>query len=151
MQDVAAEQGGPEGRVALGVSAVQTHHGDPGGWLHPLLAGADQVWQRAHALVRAIASDTRLTTTTRLTEVAGMSERSLQRLFARYVGPSPKQVIVRYRLQDAVASLAEPRGETLASLATRLGFYDQAHFAREFTAFVGIPPSQYRAGHPVRP
>ena len=119
--------------------------------LLPLASQADPVWRRACDLVHAIEADPELTTATRVAACCGLSERSLQRLFARYIGPSPKQVIVRYRLHDAVAALDTGGAETIAELAARLGFYDQAHFAREFTAFVGIPPSRYRAGKPVRP
>src|SRR5690625_3610851 len=38
-----------------------------------------------------------------------VSERTLQRLFARYVGASPLWVLRRHRLQDAVAALARSR------------------------------------------
>ena len=33
---------------------------------------------------------------------------------------------------------------TLTDLAVRYGWYDQAHFTRDFTALVGVPPGQYR-------
>ena len=45
---------------------------------------------------------------------------------------------------------------TLTDLAVRYGWYDQAHFTRDFTALVGVTPGQYRdrgttadAGHPA--
>jgi AraC-like DNA-binding protein len=75
-----------------------------------------------------------------------VSPRTLQRLFARYVGTSPLWVLRRYRLQDAVASIDAGEGEDLAGLAAALGFADHAHLARAFTAVVGVPPSLYRAG-----
>lgn len=47
---------------------------------------------------------------------AGLSPRALQRLFARHVGATPKQVLQRFRLQDAVDEVG--RGEdSLARLA----------------------------------
>lgn len=75
-----------------------------------------------------------------------VSPRTLQRFFARYVGVSPLWVLRRHRLQDAVAALDAGEGENLAELAAALGFADHAHFARAFTAVVGVPPSQYRRG-----
>ncbi|MEE6272667.1 helix-turn-helix domain-containing protein [Georgenia sp. MJ206] len=75
-----------------------------------------------------------------------VSARTLQRLFARYVGASPLWILRRYRLQDAVAALDAGEGTDLAGLATALGFADHAHFTRAFTAVVGVPPSQYRRG-----
>jgi AraC-like DNA-binding protein len=82
--------------------------------------------------------------------------RTLQRLFTHYVGVGPKWVLARYRLHDAVADLDAGRAGPLTDLAVRYGWYDQAHFARDFTALVGVTPGQYRdrvstagAGHPA--
>lgn len=79
-------------------------------------------------------------------EQLGVSARTLQRLFRRYVGTSPLWVLRRYRLQDAAAAIDEGRGTDLAALAAELGFSDQAHFTRSFTEVVGVPPSAYREG-----
>lgn len=73
----------------------------------------------------------------------GMEERSLQRLFSNYVGVSPKWVIQRFRLQEASWRLAAQGPVDLSALAADLGFFDQAHFTRNFTALVGTPPLAY--------
>ena len=73
----------------------------------------------------------------------GLEERSLQRLFSNYVGVSPKWVIQRFRLQEATWRLAAPGPADLAGLAAELGFFDQAHFTRSFTALVGQSPLAY--------
>ena len=75
--------------------------------------------------------------------LGGVSTRSLQRLFAGYVGVSPKAVLARYRLQDAAATIDAGEGDDLAALAADLGWFDQAHFSRNFRAVVGVPPSVY--------
>ena len=72
-----------------------------------------------------------------------MEERSLQRLFSNYVGVSPKWVIQRFRLQEATSRLATPGPVALAALAAELGFFDQAHLTRSFTALVGMAPLAY--------
>jgi transcriptional regulator GlxA family with amidase domain len=72
-----------------------------------------------------------------------MSVRSLQRLFATYVGVSPKAVLARYRLQDAAAAIDAGDGDDLAGLAASLGWFDQAHFSRDFRSVVGVTPSAY--------
>jgi AraC-like DNA-binding protein len=74
-----------------------------------------------------------------------VSERTLQRLFAAYVGIGPKWVLQRYRLHDAVEQLQGQGGADWARLALELGYYDQAHFARDFRALVGRTPAQYDA------
>lgn len=75
---------------------------------------------------------------------AGLGVRALQRLFATYVGIGPKAVLARYRLHDAVAAL-DDGAEDLAALAASLGWFDQAHFSRDFRAVVGTTPSAYLA------
>ena len=74
-----------------------------------------------------------------------MSERTLQRLFRRYVGVGPKWVLQRARLHDAVDRIDTGRAADLATLAVELGWFDQAHFTREFTALVGQSPAAYAA------
>lgn len=73
----------------------------------------------------------------------GIGERSLQRLFSNYVGVSPKWVIQRFRLQEAMARLALTGPADLAGLAQELGFFDQAHLTRDFTRLVGHSPLDY--------
>ena len=75
---------------------------------------------------------------------AASATRSLQRLFARYVGVSPKWVLARYRMHDVVTALDGGYDGSLADLAAGHGWFDQAHFTREFTTLVGVPPGEYR-------
>jgi AraC-like DNA-binding protein len=71
--------------------------------------------------------------------------RSLQRLFQRYVGVGPKWVLKRLRIHEAVTRLADRDAPAAASLALDLGYYDQAHFIRDFRAIVGRSPAEYAA------
>jgi AraC-like DNA-binding protein len=61
------------------------------------------------------------------------------------VGVSPKWIIRRYRLHEAADRLANGGAADLAELAAALGYYDQAHLTRDFTALVGKSPAEYRA------
>lgn len=98
----------------------------------------------AAALVDAIAGDPGLLTVQALAAQAGMNRRALQRLFQQYVGVGPKWVIQRYRMHEALAQLQAGAAPALAQLALDLGYFDQAHFVRAFTALVGQPPGAYR-------
>ncbi|MFF9274880.1 DUF6597 domain-containing transcriptional factor [Streptomyces griseosporeus] len=73
----------------------------------------------------------------------GVSVRSLQRLFSAYVGVAPKWVILRYRLHEALELAGHRRDVDWAALAADLGYADQAHLVRDFTATVGVPPAAY--------
>jgi hypothetical protein len=71
------------------------------------------------------------------------TERTLQRLFQRYVGASPRWVIKRYRAYEALDHLHDARPLQLAALAQHLGYFDQAHFANDFKSYIGRAPSEY--------
>jgi AraC-like DNA-binding protein len=94
-------------------------------------------------LVRVLLRDRSVTRVDDVCRRYGMSERSLQRLFSRYVGVSPKWVLRRYRLHEAAARLVEPAPGGWAQVAAELGYFDQSHFINDFTAAVGLSPAQY--------
>jgi AraC-like DNA-binding protein len=94
-------------------------------------------------IVGRAAEDRELVRVDQLADLAGTSVRSLQRLFATFVGVSPKAVLARYRLQDAAAAIDDGEVEDLAGLAASLGWFDQAHFSRDFRSVVGMTPSAY--------
>lgn len=94
-------------------------------------------------LVERMASDASLL---RVDDVAALGEldvRALQRRFQRYVGVSPKWVLMRYRLMEAVERLKGADPPSLATLAADLGYTDQAHFARDFKTVVGRTPARF--------
>jgi AraC-like DNA-binding protein len=96
-------------------------------------------------LIGAMIEDRGLVRVDQVAALGGWSIRSLQRLFAGYVGVSPKAVLARYRLQDAAATIDAGEVDDLAGLAASLGWFDQAHFSRDFRSVVGMTPSAYLA------
>lgn len=78
-----------------------------------------------------------------LSEQLAIEERTLQRLFSNYVGVSPKWVIQRFRLQEAIWYLGQRAPVDIAALSNQLGFFDQAHLTRNFTRLVGKSPMEY--------
>ncbi|WP_423598832.1 AraC family transcriptional regulator [Roseateles sp. MS654] len=99
--------------------------------------------ERIAAIVRRIADDPAITSVDALCRVVGESVRQLQRDFHRYVGVPPKWVIARYRLHEAVALIQSGAAQPDAELAQRLGYFDQAHFIRDFRRIVGCTPRDY--------
>lgn len=118
---------------------------------------ADPQALRAMELVDLVRRDRTIRRVAELAEAEGVSARSLQRLFAAYVGVGPKWVILRYRIHEALEraeaaedAAAEGGGGASdadaldwAALAAELGYSDQAHLVRDFTATVGVPPTAY--------
>ena len=99
----------------------------------------------ATALVDRIRTDRTIRRVADFARAEGMSVRLLQRLFAGYVGVGPKWVILRYRIHEALEHAEADRKADWAALAADLGYADQAHLVRDFTATVGVPPTAYAA------
>ncbi|MFJ4282956.1 DUF6597 domain-containing transcriptional factor [Streptomyces massasporeus] len=96
-------------------------------------------------LVRHIRADRAVRRVGDFARAEGLSVRALQRLFATCVGVSPKWVILRYRIHEALEQAGTRDDIDWAGLAADLGYADQAHLVRDFTATVGVPPTAYAA------
>ncbi|MBV9789603.1 MAG: AraC family transcriptional regulator, partial [Chloroflexi bacterium] len=66
-----------------------------------------------------------------------------ERLYQCQVGMSPKQYTQLLRVEKARLALKRMRQASTLNLAMELGFYDQPHFIREFSAVVGMTPYAY--------
>ncbi|MFF1377120.1 DUF6597 domain-containing transcriptional factor [Streptomyces sp. NPDC058308] len=97
----------------------------------------------ATALVERIRGDRSIRRVAAFARAEGMSVRALQRLFSAYVGVGPKWVILRYRIHEALDRAESEEDVDWAELAATLGYADQAHLVRDFTATVGVPPTAY--------
>lgn len=101
---------------------------------------------RVAGIVADIAADRGVLRVDDLVRRHGIGKRALQRLFSEYVGVSPKWVINRYRLHEAVEQLEGGKPVDWAALALDLGYFDQAHFIRDFRQLVGRTPGDYVRG-----
>jgi AraC-like DNA-binding protein len=97
----------------------------------------------AMALADRIRTDRTIRRVAGFARAEGMSVRVMQRLFATYVGVGPKWVILRYRIHEALERAETERTVDWAALAADLGYADQAHLVRDFTATVGVSPTAY--------
>jgi AraC-like DNA-binding protein len=71
----------------------------------------------------------------------GISRDALEKRFRAAVGTSLKRLASILRLRHAVDSYRE--GVALGDLAQRAGYYDQAHFTRQFRSMVGEAPQAF--------
>ena len=110
-----------------------------------VLPERDPLAERAAALVARITDDPGLRRVDQLAASSGMTPRTLQRLFADYVGVSPKWVMRRARLHEAAERADSGEPVDWAALASDLGYADQAHLTRDFTVTIGVPPARYAA------
>lgn len=73
----------------------------------------------------------------------GFSERYLQKLFLENVGLNPSALFSVTRFNKAL-NLVLTSDLSLTSIAFDCGYYDQAHFIKEFKKFTDVKPSQAR-------
>ncbi|NTZ16755.1 AraC family transcriptional regulator [Paenibacillus sp. JMULE4] len=98
-------------------------------------------------IVSAIREDRTLIKVEDAVRQTGLHKRTLQRLFDRYVGVSPKWVIRRYRLHDAAERMEQGDPPDWLELSSELGYYDQSHFIRVFKSIVGTSPQNNIRNH----
>jgi AraC-like DNA-binding protein len=84
-----------------------------------------------------------------LCEEAGISIRTIDRLFREHLGVRPKTFARIARFQNAIGLLKKDPGCTLADVAVRSGYYDQSHFVHEFRRFAGAAPKDKRGYFPT--
>jgi AraC-like DNA-binding protein len=80
-----------------------------------------------------------------LCERAGVTERTLQRLFLQYAGVSPTWVLRRYRLLEVAETVRAGGPVPWAAVAADLGYADQAHLITDYRAATGQTPAAYAA------
>lgn len=73
----------------------------------------------------------------------GLSDYHFLRLFARALGVTPHQYLIRSRLRHAARLLAA--GErSVTDVALEVGFQDLSNFVRTFRRAAGVPPAAFR-------
>jgi AraC-like DNA-binding protein len=70
-----------------------------------------------------------------------ISRDALEKRFRGSVGTSPKHFSSILRLRNAISNHAS--GKSLTDVALTAGYYDQAHFIRDFRAFTGQSPKRF--------
>lgn len=107
------------------------------------LPAPDAQVARVSTLLARIAQETDIVSVDDVQALSGLNTRGLQRLFHKYVGVGPKWVIQRYRLHEAIAQVQAGKTLSWTALALELGYFDQAHFVRDFRQLVGMSPGEY--------
>lgn len=73
-----------------------------------------------------------------------MSRRQLERKFQLEVGIAPAKIKLLQQIKQARLLISKKPEMPLVQVALETGFYDQAHFIRQFHKVTGQTPGQYR-------
>jgi hypothetical protein len=123
-----AEMLGESGSPAAGAMALR----------YLVNEGVGGSWEPDHVVEHTVAC---LRAGRRLPEV-GLSARQHRRRFAQAMGYGPKFFERICRLDRFTERVGQA---SLAELAARLGYFDQAHLTRDCVALTGRTPAQFRA------
>ncbi|PCK31148.1 AraC family transcriptional regulator [Pseudoalteromonas piscicida] len=104
----------------------------------PLSTGAAM----AEDILNTLQDHSDIFTVEQLAEHCDMPIRKIQRLCQHYIGFSPKWLIRKYRLHQALA-LLESDAITMADIVAQLDYTDQSHLIRDFKEIIGTTPNRY--------
>ena len=78
-----------------------------------------------------------------LAEEVGLTQKRLVRAFEEKVGLKPKTLSRVLRFQTVLKKIERESRVSWSFVAQEAGYYDQAHFIRDFESLSGLKPSQY--------
>ena len=90
-----------------------------------------------------LVSSPQVRTISDVTAEIGLSPRRFIQLFSDEVGVTPKLFCRIKRFQSVLAQIGTGRPVGWMDVALSCGYFDQAHFIRDFRAFSGLNPTSY--------
>lgn len=79
-----------------------------------------------------------------LAERTGYSARYINMILDEYTGLNPKTFEKIIKVQNAIQMINHHQEEHLAQVGVDAGYFDQAHFTREFKKQIAMTPAEYR-------
>ena len=78
-----------------------------------------------------------------LADLAGLSESHFTRKFRQAMSSSPKEYLIRRRMNEA-KHLLKTTDFPVKEIAARVGYRSESHFTNTFTAQNGLSPKHFR-------
>lgn len=80
-----------------------------------------------------------------LAQIANYSPFHFQKLFKQQMGESPKQYVLKLRIETALHLLIMHETKTISEVSADCGFSSPAVFSRAIKNFYGISPDKFRS------
>lgn len=93
--------------------------------------------------VQKILENPALVTIDELVRRTGWTHKHLIHVFDRFVGVSPKEFLRISRFQQVINGIGSKMSADWMRIVHDCGYYDQAHFIKDFKRFSGLSPEQY--------
>ena len=78
-----------------------------------------------------------------LANKSGYSQKQFIELFKKYIGVTPKQLHRIVRFNEILSAIEKKENILWAGVAADCGYFDQAHFIKDFQSFSGLNPKEY--------
>lgn len=79
-----------------------------------------------------------------------LTNKSLERKFSQYLGKTPKKFIRIVRFQGIIQHFSNSQNKPLTQLTYENGYFDQAHFIKDFKSLSGYSPREFFGLGPCR-
>ena len=76
-------------------------------------------------------------------ELTGCHQRKIERLFNLQIGMTPKEYSQNLRIEQARKKIKSVTDCSFAMIVEELGYFDQAHFNKQFKKVEGMTPREY--------
>ena len=124
-------------------SVFKHHFSEPDAYAEKNTAAQRYINFSVHYIKTHYSSDVSIS---KLTELLGVSQPYLYKIYKEAFGKSPKAFITEYRINQAKKLLTET-AMSLTEIASSVGYSDSFAFSKAFSASCGISPSEYRLIH----
>ena len=129
--------------VLLEAQTIEAKFGVIEGFLKMKAKFDSQTW---NFVERAVHSISTINSQKKLVEVvadSGYSQKQFIHLFKRYIGQTPKSFQKMVRFNEVLKKVHNKENVNWTASAYDLGYFDQAHFIKEFKYFSGLNPQKY--------
>ena len=105
-------------------------------------------WKSMHAMIDSIRMINDPISVSTICDQMGWNYKKIERSFLKYTGYAPKQYMRIIRFNKALRHIDRNR-QSLTSTGFEFGYYDQAHFIKDFIQLTGTTPGRLQTGEHV--